>query len=426
MEVRHQISEQLVIHMARREHMLDHLRDAVNVVPERGDFGGAQAREVRNVTPSKDDDRMATSDGMSLQVCVAHASGVKGLTGLVPAKPAPRPLFPGVPVLRPCSCHYVFLTRGYPAQCPTEGANFQLTRYPRVWPVDTPWYEWHALLSSGVGWRSAYEVLCVRRIALSAVLLMLGFSGLQAQQAKASFEVASIRPNSSQVLFEGLARMGPRVRPGGVYSGTHATVAALIAFAYDLNDYQISGAPEWTRQDFFHIDARAKQPDASVEEIRLMMRSLLEQRLELVAHKETRDIRHLALVLARRDRRLGPNLIKLDECNPGIRNEQLKKFTPSLQSGMTAGCSTGGKGLAEILPIKLRTPVIDATGLDGTFFFFLRSSSPESRSRAGAISEAEAAALPSAVEEQLGLKLESRKDPMEVLVVDSVQRPTMN
>jgi hypothetical protein len=66
MEVRHQISEQLVVHVARREHMFDHPRDAVNVVPVGCDFGGAQAREVRNVTISKDDDRMATGDGVSL------------------------------------------------------------------------------------------------------------------------------------------------------------------------------------------------------------------------------------------------------------------------------------------------------------------------------------------------------------------------
>jgi hypothetical protein len=77
----------------------------VNVAPVRGDFGGAQAREGRHVTISEDDDRMATSDGVPLQVCVAHASCVKRLTELVPTKPAPRPLFPGVPVLRPCSSH---------------------------------------------------------------------------------------------------------------------------------------------------------------------------------------------------------------------------------------------------------------------------------------------------------------------------------
>jgi hypothetical protein len=62
-EVRHQISEQLVVHVARREHLLDHPSDSVNVAPVRRDFRGAQAREVRNVTISKDDDRMATSSG---------------------------------------------------------------------------------------------------------------------------------------------------------------------------------------------------------------------------------------------------------------------------------------------------------------------------------------------------------------------------
>jgi hypothetical protein len=115
MEVRHRISEQLVVHVARRKHMLDHLRDAVNVAPVRRDFGGAQTREVGNVTIAKDDDRMAASDGVPLQVCVTRASCVKRLTELVPTKPAPRPLFAGVPVLRPCSCHCLCLPRGVSA-----------------------------------------------------------------------------------------------------------------------------------------------------------------------------------------------------------------------------------------------------------------------------------------------------------------------
>ena len=131
-EVRHRISEQLVVHVARREHMLDHLRDGVNVAPVRCDFRGAQAREVRNVTISKDDDRMATSDGVSLEVCVTHASCVKRLTELVPTKPAPRPLFPGVPILRPCSCHCLCLPRGDPRQCCTAEANFKLMTHYRT------------------------------------------------------------------------------------------------------------------------------------------------------------------------------------------------------------------------------------------------------------------------------------------------------
>ena len=71
MEVRHHISEQLVVHVTRREHLLNHLRDGVNVVPLRGDLGGAQTREVRNVTISKDDDRVAASNGVPIQIRVA-------------------------------------------------------------------------------------------------------------------------------------------------------------------------------------------------------------------------------------------------------------------------------------------------------------------------------------------------------------------
>jgi hypothetical protein len=66
MKVRHYISQELIVHMARREHTLDHLSDGVNVAPVRCDFRGAQAREVRNVTISKDHDRVTPSDGVSL------------------------------------------------------------------------------------------------------------------------------------------------------------------------------------------------------------------------------------------------------------------------------------------------------------------------------------------------------------------------
>jgi hypothetical protein len=119
-----------VVHVARREHVLDHLRHAVNVVPVRCDFGGAQAREVCNVTISKDDNRIATSDGAPLEVSVSHVSDVKRLTELAPTKPAPRPLFPGVPVLWPGSCHYLCLPGGGPPQSRTDEANFKLTPLP--------------------------------------------------------------------------------------------------------------------------------------------------------------------------------------------------------------------------------------------------------------------------------------------------------
>jgi hypothetical protein len=104
-QVRHRIAEQLVVHMARREDLLYHLGDGVNVEPVRRDFRGGQTCEIGDVVTSKDDDRMTASDGVPLKVCVADAAGVKGLPKLVSAEPATHPSFPGVPVLGPCSCY---------------------------------------------------------------------------------------------------------------------------------------------------------------------------------------------------------------------------------------------------------------------------------------------------------------------------------
>jgi hypothetical protein len=95
--------------VAGGEHLLEHPRDGVNVGPVRSGFHGRQAREVRNVPVSKDDDRVARSDRMALEVRVANGSDVKRITKLVPAEPATLSSFPGVPVLWPCSCHRAYL-----------------------------------------------------------------------------------------------------------------------------------------------------------------------------------------------------------------------------------------------------------------------------------------------------------------------------
>ena len=138
---------------------------------------------------------------------------------------------------------------------------------------------------------------------------------------KLTFEVASIRPQSSSVTLTNLAGMFPRVRPGGGFAATHATVASLVMFAYGLKDYQIVEAPGWIRETYFDINARAERPDAPDEDIRLMVRSLLEDRFGLVAHMEPREMRFQALVRARPDGPLGPQLLPIDECSSARVNE---------------------------------------------------------------------------------------------------------
>jgi uncharacterized protein (TIGR03435 family) len=257
--------------------------------------------------------------------------------------------------------------------------------------------------------------------------------GQEPAPPKLTFDVASIRPQSSSVTLTNLAGTFARVRPGGGFSGTHATVASLIMFAYDLKDYQIAEGPGWIRESYFDINARAERPDARDEDIRLMVRSLLEDRFGLVAHMEPREMRFQALVRARPDGPLGPQLLPIDECSSGFVNELRRKdpdtYTIPLGGGIMAGCtSPGATRLADSLTLGLGAPVIDETGLTGSFYYTIRSQfSVAARFFGGARTDLDGLpALPTALEEQLGLRLESRRGPFQVLVIDSVQQPTEN
>src|SRR5262245_24699777 len=106
--MRHYVTEQLVVHMARGEHLLDHSGDGLNVAPVRRAFGGRQGCKVSDVTGSNNDDRVATSDGVPLEMPVTGFSDIERRTELLPAKPAVHASFPSVPILRPRSGHRCF------------------------------------------------------------------------------------------------------------------------------------------------------------------------------------------------------------------------------------------------------------------------------------------------------------------------------
>jgi uncharacterized protein (TIGR03435 family) len=275
--------------------------------------------------------------------------------------------------------------------------------------------------------------------AVWVVAALLGAS-IAAQQPKPQFEVASVKPQGESISGGSLgnavssaANAMPRARPGGLFNPTHASVEHLVMFAYDLRPYRIVGGPDWMRRDLFQINARAES-DAPAGQIRLMVQSLLEDRFKLVTHVEPREMRFQALVRARPDGPLGPSLFTIDECTTAIVNELRRKFpdkypTP-IVSGMTSGCSrTGVSDLADLLTFRLGTPVIDATGLKGSFYYTIRSQFPEALPTllgAAVNIDPSLPALSTALDEQLGLKLESRRGPVDVLVIDSVQQPTEN
>src|ERR1700730_10541459 len=116
------------------------------------------------------------------------------------------------------------------------------------------------------------------------------------------FEAASVKPNTS-----GDARVILVPQPGGRLTGTNVTAAMLIRFAYDLPDFQVLGGPTWLNSDRFDVLAKA-EGDPSVDQKRWMVRRLLAERFRLTAHTETRALPIYALVMARRDGRMGPQL----------------------------------------------------------------------------------------------------------------------
>jgi len=263
----------------------------------------------------------------------------------------------------------------------------------------------------------------------ACVVAALLSASIAAQQPKPRFEVASIKRNESRRMSDALV---PRVLPGGRLRAGNASVEQLLWFAYGWKAYRIVGGPDWARQEQFDITAKAEN-DAPADQIKLMVQSLLEDRFKLVTHVEQREMRYQALVRMRPDGPLGPGLVTIDACSPAILNELRRKFPEKYPSpvgaGMFSGCSSKGlDSLADLLTFERDAPVIDATGLTGSFHFSFRSQfQPAVIARLGGPNiDPNLPALSTALAEQLGLKLESRRGPVDVLVIDSVQEPTEN
>lgn len=256
-----------------------------------------------------------------------------------------------------------------------------------------------------------------------------------------TFDAASVKLNHS-----GARAQSTRIA-GSSFTGTNMRMAALIVFAYGIRPERIVGAPAWFEQDRFDISARAAS-GASESDIRLMVRSLLADRFELRLRTEVRDQPVYALIVDRRDGRLGPALRPSNECQD-VATWLAASTDPRSRDGsvaMRAGaypCTTvsgadGQRGervfggarplgaLVDALQGATRgamvdRPIVDRTGLTGTYDFDLRFAARYADSVPG--DPAAAPPLNTALVEQLGLRLEETRGPVEFLVIDGVERP---
>src|SRR5688572_7050809 len=247
--------------------------------------------------------------------------------------------------------------------------------------------------------------------------LLLGAMATSAHQTPptagnetAAFEVASIKPNKT-----GISNALPPSLANGSYSASNVALKSIIANAYQVRIFQIEGDPAWLTTERFDIMARGKE--GTPDRLRpAMLRTLLAERFKLAAHFETREQQVYALVLLRNDGRLGPNLKpSAPDSKPG------GPFT-SVGNGIARvdGRAVTLDDLAMVLASSnFRQMVINRTALNGRFDLDLRFT-PESSAAAAP----ESPSIFTAVQEQLGLRLQSERGPVPVLVIDSVQRPT--
>jgi uncharacterized protein (TIGR03435 family) len=253
--------------------------------------------------------------------------------------------------------------------------------------------------------------------------------GLNAQSP--TFEVVSIRRN----VNGGPSLAGPQ--PGGRFIAVGVTLRRLVAGAYD--DLQVFGGAAWMDSDRFDINARA-DGDPPPPEIVRMVRSLLADRFKLILHTETREMPIFALTTARSDRRLGPKLRESDaKCA-----EEARNFVPQLVPGPPA-CGDFRLGaraltargmtmprLAQLLRGRVGRPVLDRTGLHAAYDLELEWSSDLGLQQAppGSAGASELApdglSLFTALQEQLGLRLDPTRGPVDVIVIDSAEPPTSN
>ncbi len=240
---------------------------------------------------------------------------------------------------------------------------------------------------------------------------------LSAQPPAPAFEVASVKRNPSGGP---LSLPTLQIHPGGGFTAINQSLARLIAFAYRVEDFRLIGGPGWIRDAHFDVDARAAS-EAAPEQHRLMMQSLLKERFALVMHQERRDMPIYSLVLARDDGRLGTGIQRVDDCNA----PSAKPLGPHTYYG----CGPISVA-ASIASMMLGAPVTEKTGVTGTFNVAVSFSPEGVRPFAGDTftppADPNLPSLRDAFRDQLGLRLEAGRGPVDVLVIDSVQQPTEN
>ena len=257
-----------------------------------------------------------------------------------------------------------------------------------------------------------------------------------------TYEAASVKPNKSGVQGSSIRRF-----PGGRLQATNMPLRALITFAYQLQPFQLVEDPGWIRNETFDIVAKMEgdpppvMPGSGPDPHMVAMRTLLAERFNLAVHRETRQMDIYELVLARPDGKLGPALKPTTQDCAAMMAAARGGPPPGPAPGPNSPVVCGMRGLpgrlvAGAMPMALLASnlsgqvqriVIDRTGLSGGWDFEITFAPERPLNPPPGVefpaADPNAPSLFTAMQEQLGLKLQSTKGPVEVVVVERVEQP---
>ena len=277
----------------------------------------------------------------------------------------------------------------------------------------------------------------------AAVLVAVLLAGVMAAQERIpagpvpggpTFDVASIKRSTDTI--QTTRSVGER--PGGVWMLQGMAIAPMIRSAYPSDTSDLIGAPDWVSAETYDVTAKASG-DVPREQMQAMLRALLADRFKLAVHYEIQERPVYALVLARADGKLGPNIRRSDLDCAAISAARRTGSTASIPAagngapacGLSMRGTTGMEVLVGGLPLSSLADSIrgdagrvvrDKTGLVGNYEVTLRyMPRPDPNAPPDA-----PPTIFTALQEQLGLKLEADRAPLRVLVVDNIERPTDN
>jgi uncharacterized protein (TIGR03435 family) len=287
-------------------------------------------------------------------------------------------------------------------------------------------------------------------VACLAVILSLASDAAAQSPAPAAFEVVSVKPSNPDAV-------GPNTLPvGGRYTASNVSLRRLVQIAYEISDVLIDGGPEWQTSRRFDIQAKAADPVVGLEAMLPMLKTLLADRFQLKVHTETREMPIYALVALRDDGRLAGNVTpssadcsnaeqeladatgrdpgtvaKRLEAGQGLRCAIMPGPTRAAGSMTIRGNAASMADLARFLTAATGRTVQDRTGLSGRYDWemtFDRAVRPQTAPQPGsnASQPSDSPSVTTALQEQLGLKLEPTRGPVEILVIDSAALPNAN